>query len=363
MYAWPSLRAASIISASVALPSLASVCICRSPRISWSVTSWGSSCAFASAISPRFSRISGGIQSRPSAAYTSCSVRPEMHFDPRNTPYSLSLSFLACAILRSSMLCACDPVKYCIAAPKPHGCTGVALRDDLRDLAELPKALDDRGGPGRGTGDHNVEVADRFLAASKAAGHLDLIDAAPPVGLQVFHDRSGILLGFVQHHALLRRRRGVGDAFADLLEQFGADAGQLRELPFFQCVLEISGAVHLQLLVKQLDPLGAETGDAQQVEESRRYRRYELLALGQGAGFHQRGDFFCDAAPDPRELGDVELTSRHELGDGIGVVRDGARGIAVGAHLERIARRDLEQIGDVTEEARNFCVLHERNRR
>src|SRR5438105_9615578 len=44
-----------------------------------------------------------------------------MHFDPRYKPYSFNFSFFACAILRSSMLCACDPVKYCSAAPKQAG--------------------------------------------------------------------------------------------------------------------------------------------------------------------------------------------------------------------------------------------------
>src|SRR5207247_7541877 len=96
------------------------------------------------------------------------------------------------------------------SAGESYRCTGVALRGDLRDLVELPKALDNRGGLGGGAGDHNVEVADRFLAPPEAAGYVDLVYGAPS-GLQVFHDRPRILLGFVQHHTLLRRGRRVGD--------------------------------------------------------------------------------------------------------------------------------------------------------
>src|SRR6266513_3358735 len=68
------------------------------------------------------------------------------------------------------------------SAGKPDGGARVALRGDLPDLAEFPQALDDRGGLGGGTGDHNVEVADRFLAPPETAGHVDLIDRAPPAG-------------------------------------------------------------------------------------------------------------------------------------------------------------------------------------
>ncbi len=123
MYAYPSACAASAIGPIGVWPSLASVCICRSPRICSRVTSTGSRCVRASSISPRASRSSGGIQSRPRAPYTSSSVRPATRRVPSKTPYSFSLNFFAWAILRSSMLCACEPVKYCSADPYASGST------------------------------------------------------------------------------------------------------------------------------------------------------------------------------------------------------------------------------------------------
>ena len=110
--------------------------------------------------------------------------------------------------------------------------------------------------------------------------------------------------------------------------------------------------------MKQLHAFGAEPGQAQQIEQSGWHRRDELLALGQGARLDQRRDLLRDAAPDSGEIGEVELLTCYELGDGVGVIGNRACGVAVRAHLERIARGDLEEIGDVTEEAGDLGVLH-----
>ena len=67
-YSWPRRMAASTIRSSVALPSLQSVCECRSPWIIASSTRAGSVPLRAAWSSPRFSRNSGGIQSMPSRA-------------------------------------------------------------------------------------------------------------------------------------------------------------------------------------------------------------------------------------------------------------------------------------------------------
>ena len=68
MYSWPRASAASIRRSSGSCPSDQSVCACRSPRRSRSVTSAGSAPARAASISPPFSRSSGGIHGSPIAA-------------------------------------------------------------------------------------------------------------------------------------------------------------------------------------------------------------------------------------------------------------------------------------------------------
>ncbi len=63
MYSRPEARAASTICSSDALPSDASVCVCRSPRMSLASTSTGNVPARARASSTVPSRISGGTGS------------------------------------------------------------------------------------------------------------------------------------------------------------------------------------------------------------------------------------------------------------------------------------------------------------
>src|ERR1700691_3050273 len=123
------------MSASVATPSVRSVCVCRSPRTSCSVTRSGSSPRSAAATSPVCSRSGGEIQGIPRSRYTSSSVC-ETIFSPvtaLNRPYSDSLSFFRTAISRTATLCACDPVKYCNAAPQES--SGITRRSTCRPAA------------------------------------------------------------------------------------------------------------------------------------------------------------------------------------------------------------------------------------
>src|SRR5262249_50487945 len=83
-------------------------------------TGSGSGVSRAASISPRSSRRSGAIQRRPSAEYTSCSLREASRTpsDSRATQYSLSVRPIRSAWPRRRTLCPWEPVKYCQAAPK-----------------------------------------------------------------------------------------------------------------------------------------------------------------------------------------------------------------------------------------------------
>ena len=107
------------------LPSVAVVCMCRSPR-----RSCRSIEARQRAV-PRPPRSRRGSRAVPAAIH----AQPERLVDAlprsrrqresssstRNRPYSFSLSRAGCARSRSAMLCAFEPVKYCIAAPRLLG--------------------------------------------------------------------------------------------------------------------------------------------------------------------------------------------------------------------------------------------------
>ncbi len=188
-----------------------------------------------------------------------------------------------------------------------YGRPGVAVRYDFFHLRELREPLDHRRGVL--AAHHDVEIADRFTPPPEAAGDVDRVDAA--ARLEILHDGPGVLLGLVQHHPLRRAHGGAGNALPDLVEQFGAESLQLGDLALFERVLEVGHAVHLELLVEQLDPLGTETRDAQQVEQPRRNRGDEPLALRQGARRDERRDLLRDTAADPGQVRQVEIPARN----------------------------------------------------
>ncbi len=69
--------------------------------------------------------MAGGTHAGPSLSYTFSSVRLTMSWpvSASNRPYPDSLSLLRTAIWRVATLCACDPVKYCSAAPQASSLT------------------------------------------------------------------------------------------------------------------------------------------------------------------------------------------------------------------------------------------------
>jgi hypothetical protein len=110
--------------------------------------------------------------------------------------------------------------------------------------------------------------------------------------------------------------------------------------------------------MKQFDAFGAETGDPKQIQESRWNGRDELLALRERARPDERRNLFCDSTPDPRQIGQIEVAAFHELRERIGVIRDGARGVAVRTNLEGIPLRNLQQVGDFSQQTSDVGVLH-----
>ena len=84
-------------------------------------------------------------------------------------------------------------------------------------------------------------------------------------------------LGFVQQHAPLCDLCGA-EARANLLLHLRAEPLELRDAPALERRGEIGGRLYLELRVQELDSLGAEAGDAQQVEQAGGELAEELLA-------------------------------------------------------------------------------------
>src|SRR2546423_2716022 len=111
----------------------------------------------------------------------------------------------------------------------------------MRDVPKFSEACNHRRSFGGGAADDDVEIADRFVAPPKTAGHIDRVDRT--ARLEVLDNGPRVLFGLVQYDSL-RAVSGAGarDTLADLREQLGAEAWKLRDLPPFQRRLEIGDA-------------------------------------------------------------------------------------------------------------------------
>ena len=163
----------------------------------------------------------------------------------------------------------------------------------------------------------------------------------------------------MQHHALVAvAARGRRHAFPNFLEQLGAKAGQLGDVAGIQRRFQIRHAVHLQLVVKELHALRSEARDPQEIEQAGRNCGNELLTLGQDARLDECGDFLGDSSTDTGQVGQVEFPPRHQLGDRVRMIGDGAGGVAVRAHLEWIACGNLQEVRNVSQQSCDLGVLH-----
>src|SRR3989344_4494362 len=181
---------------------------------------------------------------------------------PRNTPYSLILSFFCCPSRRISMLCVLDPVKYWSAAPndscgttrrstcKPHRGARLAVSHDLAHLVIAHEALHDIGLARDGGED--VEIAHGFPEAAVTPGDHHLLHVARL--LEPGHERLGVL----RCDGELETRRFFR-VLCQRLEDCGlgflAEAGQLTNQARARGLPECRDRFNLEFVVKHLDPL------------------------------------------------------------------------------------------------------------
>ena len=230
-----------------------------------------------------------------------------------------------------------------------------AFRDHVRDVAVRGEAVHDPGA--RVRRDEDVQVADRLAAPPIAAGDLDLVHTA--AGLEIGHDRGGLGLRLVQEHAPLGDL-GLAEAGSHVLFHFRTEALELLDLAGVERLRQVGGGFHLELLVEQLHALGAEPRDAEQVEQARGQLARELLLQRQRAAGDDLGDFLRQIVADARDLREVFGARAHQVRERLGKVADGARGVAVRPHPERVGVLDLEEVGHLVEQAGDVGVLHMR---
>ncbi len=112
----------------------------------------------------------------------------------------------------------------------------------------------------------------------------------------------------------------------------------------------------MERMPEQLDPLWAQSGNLEQLPDRRRdllVQAFQELAL---AGLDDLLDLLREVLADAGDVGQ-RRAALHERFDVAAQFADGARGVPVGAHPERVRALDVEQIGDLVEDRLDGSVV------
>jgi hypothetical protein len=132
---------------------------------------------------------------------------------------------------------------------------------------------------------------------------------------------------------------------------------ELRDVTLLRHALQVVERLHAELAPQLLRLLGAHTGQAGQLDEREGDLLGQLVEQRQPASRDQLGDVTRHVLADRGELGEVGFIVHH-LAEWRGVRFDGAGRILIGADAEGIGAFDLQQYGNVLQDACDLEVLH-----
>jgi hypothetical protein len=217
-----------------------------------------------------------------------------------------------------------------------HRALELAADEDLEHGGVVAERL--AGGLGVRRGHEDVQVADRLLAAPQRArerGARHTGDGPHPP-----QDR----LGQRHRHADVQPpARGLQerDGLLDVLDRLLAHAGQGQDAAVGDDPLEVGDGRDAALVPQQLDGLGPQAADLQQVEHARGDLGGEFVVLGDDAAFGELGDLGGGALADALD-GDQGLGV---AGDGLqvrGMVADDPGRLGVGVDPELVGPGQLQ---------------------
>jgi hypothetical protein len=204
-----------------------------------------------------------------------------------------------------------------------------------------------------GGDNQDVDIANRLLPASITAGHLKLLDRR--VALQVRQERLQVRIGVGQSPAA-RTTAKVGNSLENLARRRFFDAAQLSEPSVFRRLFQGVHRLDAERVVDQLGALWTEARDTEHRDEPLGCLCREFLKEGKRARFENCADFLREIAADARELVESSFTGQRSSRSGQRL--DRARRRMVRTHAEGILALDLQEVGDLVEDAGDVDVFH-----
>ncbi len=204
------------------------------------------------------------------------------------------------------------------------------------------------------TGYQDVEVADRFTAATERTCGRDFLNALQR--LDVFDQLQRRLVGVVDEEA-------PGDAavrldrLQNLLLGLLAHTRQRLQLALFGELFDAIDVANFEGAPDELNRFRPESADLQQFEHRGLVFADEFLVLLELAGVADLGEVVGHALADAGDLKKSFLIAdeiRHLISEPV----DGFGSVAVGADTERVLRVDLHEIGGFVKQGCDGFVIH-----
>ena len=219
------------------------------------------------------------------------------------------------------------------------------------------RMMDDvvQGGDRVGTGDEDVEVADRVAATAEAAGGFDAFNPGErPEFLRQFPGDTDAIGKKEAARAFSVSLNGAEDFFFE----FGTHAGESAELLLAADAFEVVDGLHAVVLVEKGDAFGTEALDFEQLQGGGRVFREHFIAAVKGAAgadfLDDKGETFADTG----DAGDFAAGITEHVADAFGVAEDRGGAVTVAANAEAIFSGDFHEVRGFGEKAGNFLVFH-----
>ncbi len=171
------------------------------------------------------------------------------------------------------------PQVHLQAGAEHHRGPSFPLRNHPPNVLVLDELFDDL--PALFGSDHNVEVPDRLLPPPVASCHDGFVHALDPI--EVYLKRFSDLLGYGKLDPLLGGA-ALLDGLQDVLLRLLSETGKLAYLAVAGVLLQLPQATDTEPLMQLSDALAAQTGQSQQLAQSRVGTLLQLLRLRKLAG-------------------------------------------------------------------------------
>ena len=196
----------------------------------------------------------------------------------------------------------------------------------------------------------HIKVAYRVATPTIAAGN----DHAAATA-QIPHQRLSLGFGDRELEPLGRLR--LFERAQQLLLHNGTESPEFAQPSGLDCLLKFIEGAHFQPVIEQLDALRPQSWESRHVAEFTRQLLLQLVEQAEMPGLDDIGDLAGEVLADPRQFRQIASG----LQQSAGCLRqpfDDARGAAIGANTKLIFSADLQKLGSLVEQGRDFRILH-----